>query len=75
MQDKLWPLWEMRADKARPHMRVVDAYLRPILEEALAKKARREGGEKRGPEEAEEIEDGETLLDHLVKYTSGEWAW
>ena len=74
MQDKLWPLWEMRVDKSRAHMRVVDAYLRPILEEALVKKARRErGGKARLVEAADEIEDGETLLDHLVKYTSGEW--
>ena len=74
-QGKLWPLWEMREDKSRQYMRVVDAYLHPILEEALAKKARREREEKaKRVEEADEIEDGETLLDHLVKYTSGEWT-
>ena len=63
----------MREDKSRQYMRVVDEYLHPILEEALAKKARREREEKvKRVEDADEIEDGETLLDHLVKYTSGE---
>ncbi|KAI0722460.1 cytochrome P450 [Fomitopsis betulina] len=70
-QGKLWPLWEMREDKSRQYMRIVDAYLHPILEEALAKKAPREREEKvNRVEEAGEIEDEETLLDHLVKYTS-----
>ena len=73
-QGKLWPLWEMRKDKSRQYTSVVDAYLHPILEEALAKKARREREENaKRAEEADDIEDGETLLDHLVKYTSGEW--
>lgn len=75
LQDKLWPLCEMHVDQSKAHMRIVDAYLRPILEEALAKKARRErGGKTARAEEADEIEDGETLLDHLVRYTSGEWV-
>ncbi|KZT71413.1 cytochrome P450 [Daedalea quercina L-15889] len=71
---KVWPLWEMRKDKSREYMRVVDEYLHPILEEALRKKAQREHEEKaRGvktAEEADDIEEGETLLDHLVKFTS-----
>ncbi|EPT04095.1 hypothetical protein FOMPIDRAFT_1022169 [Fomitopsis schrenkii] len=70
-QGKLWPLWEMREDKSRQYMRIVDAYLHPILEEALAKKARREREETaKRVEEAVEIEEEETLLDHLVKFTS-----
>lgn len=75
-QGKLWPLWEMREDKSRQYMRIVDAYLHPILEEALAKKARREREETaKRVEEAVEIEEEETLLDHLVKFTSGKQAW
>ncbi|KZT71411.1 cytochrome P450 [Daedalea quercina L-15889] len=74
MMGKIWPLWEMRKDKSREHMRVVDEYLHPILEEALRKKSQREReekakGEKR-PEEVDGIEEEETLLDHLVKFTS-----
>ncbi|KZT71412.1 cytochrome P450 [Daedalea quercina L-15889] len=74
MVGAIWPLLEMRKDKSLAHMRVVDRYLRPILEEALRKKARREHVEKaRGmktDEEADDIEESETLLDHLVKLTS-----
>ncbi|KAH9930605.1 cytochrome P450 monooxygenase pc-2 [Fomitopsis serialis] len=72
---KVWPLSEMREDKTREHMRVVDEYLHPILEEALRKKAERErekarvSGGKVG-EDADEIEEGETLMDHLAKFTS-----
>ena len=35
---------------------------------------RERGGKAARAEEADEIEDGETLLDHLVRYTSGEWV-
>lgn len=52
-------------------MKIVDAYLVPILETAVAKhkEAKAAGVEKR----SEEIGDDETLLDHLVNYTDGKW--
>ncbi|KAI0663220.1 cytochrome P450 monooxygenase pc-3 [Cubamyces menziesii] len=62
----LWHLQELFHDKSAEHMRVVDAFLQPILEEAIAKnsntKPRATSGDK-GDEE------NETLLDHLVKIT------
>lgn len=46
-------------------MRVVDTFLEPILKEALRKTKDKEWLRK-------EIQDDETLLDHLVRFTSGE---
>ena len=52
-------------------MKIVDAYLVPILETAVAKhkEAKAAGVAQR----SEEIGDDETLLDHLVNYTDGMW--
>ncbi|KAI0693151.1 cytochrome P450 [Cytidiella melzeri] len=63
----IWPWYELFKDKTAEPMRVVNAYLMPILESALerhkaAKKAGTGGV-------AGEILDDDTLLDHLVKYT------
>jgi hypothetical protein len=68
----LWTLLELSGDKAKKHMDIIDAFIEPILTEAI-NKAKAEGG---GGKEAEEPHDSEgrdedTLLDHLVKYTSG----
>lgn len=57
-------------------MVVVNKFIDPILSEAVAKKrATRAGGEaaeKQEPVGDREVNDGETLLDHLVNYTEGE---
>ncbi|PCH37762.1 cytochrome P450 monooxygenase pc-3 [Wolfiporia cocos MD-104 SS10] len=66
-----WPLFELFRDKSAPYMKVVDEYLDPILKEAVAKKeARLRDGRHLGEKEAEGLDDDETLLDNLVKYTS-----
>ncbi|OCH92180.1 cytochrome P450 [Obba rivulosa] len=62
----IWPLFEIFKDKSAEHMRVVDNFLEPVLKEALTKKERRIREETK---EKDETED-ETLLDHLVKFTS-----
>ncbi|KAH9832996.1 cytochrome P450 [Rhodofomes roseus] len=70
---EIWPFAEMRKDKTREHMHVVDEYLHPILEEALRKKAEREREKKAmggKAVDADEIEEGETLIDHLAKFTN-----
>ena len=82
---KLWPLGEMRRDEARAPMQVVDAFLGPILKDALAKERRRRGmasveakvqgssiGEMTAAGADGEVEEDATLLDHLVKITDGE---
>ena len=81
----LWPLKEMRRDEARAPMQVVDAFLGPILKDALAKERRRRGmvsveakvqgssiGEMTAAGADGEVEEDATLLDHLVKITDGE---
>ncbi|KAH9950984.1 cytochrome P450 [Amylocystis lapponica] len=64
----IWPLWEMFENKTEARMRTVDAFIDPIIADALAKKDARvyEGEEKA----VEEQHDDETLLDHLVRYTT-----
>jgi hypothetical protein len=61
-----WPLIEILADHTAQHMKVVNAFLDPILKDALAKHS---ATAKIGISESA---DDETLVDHLVKLTSGE---
>ncbi|KAH9894450.1 cytochrome P450 monooxygenase pc-3 [Cubamyces lactineus] len=61
----MWHLQELFHDKSEEHMRVVDAFLKPILEEAIAKNRAAKARSAKFGEEDEE----ETLLDHLVKIT------
>lgn len=62
----IWPLLEIFEDRAKPHMEVVNRYVDPIIQEALRKNA---DNPKSG--DSNEIEADETLLDHLVRSTSG----
>jgi len=60
---EIWPLLEIFEDKCENAMKIVHAYLEPILQEALRKA-------KDSPtREKDEIDEDETLLDQLVKYT------
>ncbi|KAH9849997.1 cytochrome P450 monooxygenase pc-3 [Lenzites betulinus] len=63
----IWHVEEMLHDKSAEHMEVVDAYLKPILEEVVAKNRVAKAQVKAGDED--EQKDDETLLDHLVKLT------
>ena len=60
----VWPLWEVFENKTKRPMKVVDAFIEPIIADAIAKKnnARRE-------EKVSQEGEG-TLLDHLVQVTS-----
>ncbi|KAH9849996.1 cytochrome P450 monooxygenase pc-2 [Lenzites betulinus] len=58
-----WPLQEIVQDKSTEHMRVIDEFLQPVLKEAIAKNRNSDGVKQVADEE------GETLLDHLVKLT------
>ena len=60
----VWPLQEVFENKTKKPMKVVDAFIEPIVADAVAKKnsARRE---EKVPQEGEG-----TLLDHLVQVTS-----
>ncbi|KZT09730.1 cytochrome P450 monooxygenase pc-3 [Laetiporus sulphureus 93-53] len=67
---KIWPFFEIWRNKTDEYMRVVDDYLGPILQEALRKKEQMIKEEKWGRDKDEAVEDDDTLLDHLVRYTS-----
>ncbi|CDO71400.1 hypothetical protein BN946_scf184908.g158 [Trametes cinnabarina] len=66
---RVWPLLELLGDKSAGPMRVVDAFLQPIIDEAVAKNRAARAQVKNGAVGSEEAEDHRTLLDHLVKIT------
>lgn len=66
-----WPLMEFWKDEVRTRRNVVNQFIDPILKKAIAKKQ----AEKQRDLKSEDMErnEGETLLDHLVNYTEGEF--
>lgn len=68
-----WPLTEFWVDKLEKPMNVVRGFLDPILKEAVAKKRAMAPGtqekEKTNDLGDRQVEEGESLLDHLVNYT------
>lgn len=68
----IWPWYELMGSQTTAPMRVVDAFLDPILKEAVekAKKEREEKGEAYAPKQGD-INEDDTVLDYLVRYTSG----
>lgn len=63
-----WRLEELHRDASAEHMKVVDAYIQPILEEALRKNRAAIG---KAQTKSEDGEENETLLGHLTKLTDG----
>ncbi|KIL58254.1 hypothetical protein M378DRAFT_170840 [Amanita muscaria Koide BX008] len=64
-----WPLREILGDHTRKPMKIVDGYIQPIIKEALAKKRAEKMDEKGREGTSDHLEEGETLLDHLVQVT------
>jgi cytochrome P450 len=64
----IWPLLEIREDKTEEPMKVINAFIQPIVNEAIAK-MNDEKELRKEKANAEELEEEETLLDHLVKQT------
>ena len=64
----LWPLFEVFRDKAKDPMAVCNAYLEPFVADALRKK---ELDVAKPCLKLDEINDNDTLLDHLVRLTDG----
>ena len=60
---KPWPMFELFHDKMAPHVKVIQDWLRPIVREALEKKAAAARGEETG--------EG-TFLSHLTNSTDSE---
>ena len=67
-----WPIMEFWKDRVKEHLAAVDEFIDPIVDEALQRKAA--AGFDAEKEQAREIRDDETLLEHLVKYTDGTLA-
>jgi hypothetical protein len=65
----VWPLYEIFKDKTDESMKIVNAYIDPIIKDAVDKQCK---AAHHGMDNTEELGDDETLLDHLVKITSGE---
>ena len=64
----LWPLFELWGDETAEPMKVVNAYIEPILKDAVEKaKTAALDVEKPIPESFDE----DTLLDHLIRLTTG----
>ncbi|KAJ7926794.1 cytochrome P450 [Mycena leptocephala] len=67
-----WPLSEFWVDRLEKPMSIVRGFLDPILEEAVAKKraaGMQENNKKMNELGDRQVEEGESLLDHLVNYT------
>ncbi|KAM6500143.1 cytochrome P450 monooxygenase pc-1 [Amanita muscaria] len=64
-----WPLREISGDQTQKPMKIVDGYIQPIIKEALAKKRAEKMDEKGREGTSDHLEEGETLLDHLVQVT------
>ncbi|KAJ7231567.1 cytochrome P450 [Mycena rebaudengoi] len=69
-----WPLSEFWVDRLEKPMTVVRGFLDPILEEAVAKKRAmptdmQENNKKMNELGDRQVEEGESLLDHLINYT------
>ena len=67
----VWPWFELTGSKTSEYMRVVDAFLDPILKDAVKKAKEEEESGSRAEKKGEDIDEDETLLDHLVRLTSG----
>lgn len=65
----IWPLAEIWEDQSKAPMKIVNAYLDPIIQEAIEKKKAAPPTEEKKLDS--HVEDGETLIDHLVSLTSG----
>jgi hypothetical protein len=69
-----WPLREFWVDTTVQHMKVIGDTIDPILKEVIGEeKAAGREDFKLTEDMHREVQDGETLLDHLVNYTDGEF--
>ncbi|KAI5119720.1 hypothetical protein M0805_001433 [Coniferiporia weirii] len=64
----IWALFEFWEDKTLKHMKTINAFIDPILNEAVEKKKKFE--KVYGSFVKKEIEDDGTLLDHLIDHTN-----
>ena len=65
----LWPLFEFWKDKTEDDMKIMKAFVDPILQDAIAKRRLNVNSGRTSVKKG--VEDGDTLLDHLLNYTEG----
>ncbi|TDL19801.1 cytochrome P450 [Rickenella mellea] len=65
----VWPLLEIMKDGTKEPMKVVNEYLEPILQDGIERQKRAEEAGAVKSDNQDEIDEDETLLDHLVKHT------
>lgn len=65
-----WPLLEFSSDKVKEQMTVIEDFITPILSTAIKRKQESDGFSEK-VEGHREAKEGESLLDHLINYTSG----
>lgn len=70
----IWPLTETFEEKTKKPMEVVRAFLDPIIKEAIIKNANIPKDASKEEATESHIEEGETLIDHLVRLSSGRYA-
>ncbi|KAL0953038.1 hypothetical protein HGRIS_007240 [Hohenbuehelia grisea] len=71
----MWPLFEIFGDAVKDHMKVVNAFVDPIVKEAIERRRIIDATVKADGAQVEKasvsgVSDDENLLDHLVKLTS-----
>ncbi|KAH6893965.1 cytochrome P450 monooxygenase pc-1 [Coprinopsis sp. MPI-PUGE-AT-0042] len=62
----VWPLFELFKDKTEEPMKIVNAYMEPIIKDAVERKRLALPEEK---SDDKELKEGQTLLDHLMTVT------
>jgi hypothetical protein len=65
----IWPLAEFWKSKVKPHRKIVDQFIEPVLTEALARRTAVRGGTSTDREKTDTKET--TLLSHLANHTQG----
>ena len=63
-----WPLFEIFDNRLAEDMKIIRAFVDPIIEKAVERAVAKKGT---ANFETKEVLEGETLLDHLVKGTQG----
>ncbi|KAH8101718.1 cytochrom P450 [Cristinia sonorae] len=66
----IWPWLEIFKDKTKDDMKIVDAFLNPILKDALEKRRNEVEAGLWQDVDGEEVADEDTFLDHLVRTTT-----
>ena len=62
----IWPLMEFWEDKVKPHRKIIDEFIEPILADALARQESKSSAER---EKASE--NGESMIMHLLNHIQG----